>query len=94
MAEYRITYWAEIPSLVTARAGDATAKAILPERFQDAIDEAAMRRGLAGADGYLEQWRQGAWEPGDGAPDELAQAVARRLDEDFPADRLEAMLDG
>ncbi|MDX6544646.1 MAG: Virulence factor, partial [Gaiellales bacterium] len=40
MAEYRITYWREIPSMVTAREGDATAKSGLPARFQEAIDEA------------------------------------------------------
>jgi hypothetical protein len=71
MAEYRITFWREIPAMVTARDGAATAKAALPDRFQEAIDEAAMRLGMAGSDAYLEQWRQGDWEQGDGTPDHV-----------------------
>ncbi len=43
MAEYQITRWREIPSLVTAREGDQVAKISLSTRFQEAIDEAAMR---------------------------------------------------
>ena len=36
MAEYRITSWQKIPTMVTARdAGGATAKVALPDRFQD-----------------------------------------------------------
>jgi hypothetical protein len=93
MAEYRITYWREIPSMVTAREGDATAKSGLPARFQEAIDEAAMRQGMAGSDAYLEQWRHGEWQPQAGSPDEVASAVAARLDAEYDATRLEAMLE-
>jgi cvfA/B/C family virulence factor len=93
MAEYRITYWREIPSMVTAREGDATAKSGLPARFQEAIDEAAMRQGMAGSDAYLEQWRHGEWQPQPGSPDEVASGVAARLDAEYDATRLEAMLE-
>ena len=65
MAEYRITYWREIPSMVAARDGDATSKVELPDRFQEAIDEAAMRLGMAGSDAYLEQWHHGEWLEAD-----------------------------
>jgi hypothetical protein len=93
MAEYRITYWREIPSMVTAREGEATAKSGLPARFQEAIDEAAMRQNLAGSDAYLEQWRHGDWQAGDGSPDEVAAGVAERLDAEYDAVRLESMLE-
>ena len=46
MSEYQITYWREIPSMVVAREGDETARAQLAQRFQEAIDEAAMRVGV------------------------------------------------
>jgi hypothetical protein len=84
MAEYRITYWRDIPSMVTARddAG-ATAKGQLPDRCQELIDQRAMDLGLAGTNEYLEQWRLGDWEAADGAPDHVAAAVAARLDEEF-----------
>jgi hypothetical protein len=95
MAEYRVTRWAEIPSLVTAR-DDAggTAKVELPQRFQEAIDDAAMRRGLAGSDAYLEQWRHDDWRPADGSADEVAGRIAAELDDAHPPERLEGMLEG
>ena len=48
-----MTRWRELPSMVVARAGDETVKAQLAQRFQDAIDEAAMRLGDTGTDDYL-----------------------------------------
>src|SRR3954453_2544008 len=94
MAEYRITYWREIASMVTARDGAATSKAALPGRFQEAIDEAAMRQGMAGSDAYLEQWHHGEWERADGTPDELVAALSEQLDNDYDAARLESLLEG
>jgi hypothetical protein len=93
MAEYRITYWREIPSMVTARDGGATSKAALPDRFQEAIDEAAMRLGMAGSDAYLEQWHHGEWVESTGAPDELVARVAEQLDMEFDDERLGSLLE-
>ena len=93
MAEYRVTRWAEIPSLVTARDGSgATAKVELPGRFQEAIDEAAMRRGMAGSDAYLEQWQHDDWRETDGPAGEVAARVAAELDAEHPPDALERMV--
>jgi 5-methyltetrahydrofolate--homocysteine methyltransferase len=93
MAEYQITYWREIPSLVTAREGRRnTAKVELPARFQVAIDEAAMRLGLTGTDAYLEAWQRGAWQERAGTPDEVARAVAAEIQAEYPAERVRAML--
>ena len=63
MSEYQITYWREIPSMVVAREGDETARAQLAQRFQEAIDEAAMRVGAADADAYMDGCRNGEWTP-------------------------------
>jgi Virulence factor len=93
MAEYRITYWRQIPSMVAARDGAATSKAALPDRFQEAIDEAAMRLGMAGSDAYLEQWHHGEWVESAGAPDELAARVAEQLDTEFDDERLGSLLE-
>lgn len=93
MAEYQITYWKNIPSMVTARAGRRErAKAELSERFQHAIDEAAMRAGLIGTDAYLEQWRRGEWQEQDGSVDEVAAAVAAALEAEYTPERLARML--
>jgi hypothetical protein len=95
VTEYRITFWREIPTMVTARdASGTTAKAALPDRFQEAVDEAAMRQGLAGSDAYLEAWEQGPWQAAAGSPDEVAARIAAELDAAHPAERLESMLDG
>ncbi len=84
MAEYRVTYWRDIPSMVAARdASGAQAKVQLPQSFQEAIDEEAMRLGMAGSDAYLEQWRLGEWQDAEGTPDEVCAAVAARLEEEW-----------
>jgi hypothetical protein len=54
MTELQITSWRDIPSFVAAREGSEVIKISLPARFQEAIDEAAMRLGDSGADAYME----------------------------------------
>jgi hypothetical protein len=95
MVEYRVTYWDEIPSMVTARGeGGATAKAALSDRFQEAIDEAAMRLGDTGADDYLAGWQRTAWTTADGTPAEVLDRVAAELDAAWPDERIAGFLDG
>jgi hypothetical protein len=95
VTEYRITSWREIPTMVAARGADGTtAKVALPDRFQEAVDEAAMRQGLAGSDAYLDAWDAGPWQEADGTPDEVAARIAAELDASHPPERLESMLDG
>ena len=93
MAEYRVTYWRDLPSLVTARDGAHTAKAALDPRFMVAIDEAAMRLGATDSDAYLEGWRQSDWQERSGSPEEVVLAVARELDAEYGQDRVQEMLD-
>ena len=94
MAEYQITYWRDLPSLVVAREGDVQAKTQLAPRFQEAIDEAAMRLGDVSSGDYLDGWRRDDWAPGDGAPSELAAQVVARLEEQWTPEAIEAFLDG
>ena len=67
VTEYQITSWRELPSLVVARDGDDVVKVSLPSRFQEAIDEAAMRLGEADADAYRSGWARGYRRSGGGA---------------------------
>lgn len=93
MAEYQITYWRQIPSLVTAREGRRnTFKVELPQRFQAAIDELAMRAGLIGTDEYLEEWRRDGWQTRDGSPEDVAKAVAKELEQEFSPTRIGEIL--
>jgi hypothetical protein len=92
--EYRITSWRDIPTMVTARdAAGSTAKVALPDRFQEAIDELAMRTGAAGSDDYLADWVQGEWAERPGGPGDVAALVAGELDAQWPAERLTAVID-
>ena len=93
MAEYQITYWRDIPSMVVAREGRSSRlKVQLPARFQVAIDEAAMRAGAIGTDEYLDGWIRSDWQEQAGEPQEVAQAVAAQLEADYPPRRIRRML--
>jgi hypothetical protein len=94
MTEYQVTRWRELPSMVTAREGDETAKVQLAPRFQEAIDEAAMRLGDTGATDYLEGWARTPWTGAEGAPAEVLDRVTAELDAEWPAEKIAAYLDG
>ncbi len=94
MTDYQVTRWRELPSMVAAREGDQTVKAQLAARFQEAIDEAAMRLGDTGADDYLAGWERSDWTGADGTPAEVLDRVTSELDAAWPADRITAYLDG
>ena len=94
MAEIQVTYWRDIPSMVAARDGDDVVKVPLAQRFQEAIDEAAMRLGEVDADAYLAGWTRSDWEAVD---IDAATAVAQRsaaLEEQWDDAALTAYLDG
>src|SRR3954470_24912493 len=94
MTEVQITWWRELPSLVLARDGASEARVPLPPRFQEAIDEAAMRLGEVSSEAYLDGWRRGAWEQGNGSPAQLAAVTVERLAREWSEDAVAAFLDG
>jgi hypothetical protein len=81
-AELTVIWWRDIPAQVVARAGRTTAKVQLSDRFQEAIDVAAMRTGLIGTDEYLGEWRRDSRPCGDDLEAE-ANAEAARLEAAF-----------
>ena len=91
MPELTVIYWRDIPGQVRARGDGATARRALTERFQKAIDAAAMRAGLSEADAYLEQWRQETRPCGDDLEGEVA-AEARRLESEYGDDALRVLV--
>jgi hypothetical protein len=99
MTEYQVTSWRELPSLVVARAGadpsdaGSTVKAPLPQRFQEAIDEAAMRLGETSSQAYLEGWARSDWTRADGTPHEVADLVVADLENAWTSERVAAYLD-
>ncbi|MEM8627395.1 MAG: virulence factor [Pseudomonadota bacterium] len=93
MPNKTVVYWRDIPAQVIIKAGRKSAKRQLPERFEQAIDMAAMRAGLRDSDSYLEHWRRGEPETIDGDDLEaLADAAANALESHYDADRIKALI--
>ncbi len=91
MPELTVISWRSIPAQVTAGKGRTAARAQLSERFQEAIDAAAMRAGLIGTDTYLEEWRRESRPCGEDIEAEVAAAAAQ-LEQEYPDERLERLV--
>lgn len=85
--------WREIPSMVVARSGETTIKIMLASRFQEAIDEAAMRLGEIDADVYTAGWNRDPWAEAEGAPDVVAARIVEELERNLSEEKLSALLD-
>ncbi|MEM7489956.1 MAG: virulence factor [Pseudomonadota bacterium] len=91
MPQITVVYWRDIPAQVIAGAGRRAAKVQLPERFEQAIDRAAMRSGASETDAYLADWRKVPEGEVDGEDRAAAEARAAALEADWTADRLRAV---
>ncbi len=91
MAKLITVYWRDIPAQVIAKRGRESARVKLSERFQKAIDRAAMRAGKGSSDKYLEDWRRVAKTCG-GALEDAAKAQAERLEAAHDDELLEKMV--
>ena len=87
MAEYKILYWQDIPSVVEATDGETTYKAQLSQRFQDLIDSVAMRKNLVGTEGYMKEWRRGEATQRNGSAEAVVAAVTDELELQFDSIR-------
>jgi hypothetical protein len=84
MATYQILYWHDIPAQVRAKGeGRERVSAPLPQRFQEAIDNAAMAAGVVGSDEYTAAFRWSEPQEREGSADEVAASVAAELDAQF-----------
>ena len=93
MPEVTIVYWRDIPAQVIVGRGRGGAKAVLPERFEQAIDRCAMRVGARDTDAYLAEWRKAAPYEVAGEPAEIAAAEAARLEAEYTPARVAALID-
>jgi hypothetical protein len=93
MADVTIVYWRDIPAQVIVGKGRRGAKAQLPERFEQAIDRAAMKTGAAETDSYLAEWRKAAPYPVDGDAQDVCASEAARLDAEYDKERLKTLID-
>jgi hypothetical protein len=93
MPEVTIVYWRDIPAQVIVGKGRRGAKRQLPERFEQAIDRAAMKVGAEDTDAYLAEWRKAAPVEVEGSPEEIADAEAARLETEYDRARIKALID-
>ncbi|WP_227272553.1 virulence factor [Roseobacter weihaiensis] len=93
MPEVTIVYWRDIPAQVIVGKGRRGSKRPLPERFEQAIDRAAMKVGAEDTDAYLAEWRKADPVTMEGTPDEIADAEAARLDAEYDRARIKALID-
>lgn len=93
MAQLITVYWRDIPAQVIVKKGRDSAKKQLDERFEKAIDRAAMRANLRDTDSYLAEWRRAA--PIEVSDDLEAEAEKARsaLEAAFPEEKLKALVE-
>ena len=92
MAELTVVYWRDIPAQVIVKAGRKAAKRQLSDRFQKAIDRAAMRDKAADTDSYLAEWRRGDPRPCGPDLDAEADASSVRIEAEYDEDRLSRLI--
>jgi hypothetical protein len=92
MPEVTIVYWRDIPAQVIVGKGRRGAKRQLSERFEQAIDRAAMRGGARETDDYLAEWRKAAPYQVEGEADDVATSEAAKIETDFDDARLKALV--
>jgi len=94
MAQMTVVYWRDIPAQIIVKKGRKTAKRQLSDRFQMAIDRAAMTAELGETDDYLAHWRRG--EPESCGDDDLeaeADRVTDEIETAYSQKRLKAIVD-
>ncbi|MFA9430387.1 virulence factor [Egicoccus sp. AB-alg2] len=79
--------WRDIPAQVTATDGARHEKALLPTRFQRAIDRAARVAGKTELHAYVAEWRRRE-EPLAGDPGDVVTARVAELDRSYSRTRL------
>lgn len=92
MASLIVTYWRDLPSQVTVKAGRREEKRMLSARFQEAIDMAAMRCGAVETDAYLADWHRGEPTPCGDDPAAEAERVTAEIEAAYDSERLKAII--
>jgi hypothetical protein len=92
MASLIIISWRDVPAQVIVKRGRETAKVPLSQRFQEAVDRAAMRAGKGSSDAYLADWKRSAPVPVGEDLQAEAAAAAARIEASFTDEQLEVLI--
>ena len=93
MVDVTVVYWRDIPAQVIVGKGRCGSKRQLAERFEQAIDRAAMKVNAKDTDAYLAEWRKA--DPVEVSDDLEAEArkVADALEAEFDEARLKELVE-
>jgi hypothetical protein len=92
MASLIVISWRDVPAQVIVKRGREVAKVQLSQRFQEAVDRAAMRAGRGSSEAYLNDWRRSPPRPcGDDLATEAA-AEAARIEARYSDEALEILI--
>ncbi len=84
-------FWRDIPSQVNGQIGRTRVAAPLDDRFQVAIDKAAMVADITDSDAYIAEWRRSARPCSDDLAAE-ATAEAERIDTEYTPARIKHLV--
>ena len=93
MANVTIVYWRDIPAQVICGKGRRGHKIQLPERFEQAIDRAAMKVGAKDADAYLVEWRKATPFSVEGDDKDVAIAEVARIEAEYDSAKIKELID-
>lgn len=92
-AKQIIVYWRDIPSQVIVKLRRTSGKVMLSERFQVAVDRAAMRAGKGSSDAYIAQWRRESQTyRGEDDYQQVAERIAAQIEADYSDERLSQLI--
>lgn len=92
MPDVTIVFWRDIPAQVIVGKGRRGTKMPLPERFEQAIDRAAMKVNAKDSDAYLAEWRKAEPFTVDGDPSEIAAAQVDRIVTEYDQERIKQLI--
>lgn len=92
MPDVTVVFWRDIPAQVIVGKGRRGAKRQLAERFEQAIDRAAMKVGADDTDAYLAEWRKAPPYEVAGDPTEIVESEAIRLEAEYDQERIKALI--
>ncbi|MDR3375585.1 MAG: virulence factor [Ancalomicrobiaceae bacterium] len=93
MPDVTLILWRDIPAQVIIGSGRKAVKRELPERFQQAIDAAAMRSGARDTDSYLADWRKAPYGARDGDAEAVVASVAEEIAKAYEGGRLARLVE-
>ena len=93
MPEVTVVYWRDIPAQVIVGKGRRGSKIQLSERFEQAIDRAAMKCNLRGSDDYLAEWHKAEPYLIEGDPDTVAKSEAERIESEYSQEKLKYLIE-